>query len=61
LVCVSQAGWSQHLAAWEPSFFLSVMWHEEALCGLGAWGVRVLLILGGFILPSVSPVSQQDF
>jgi hypothetical protein len=40
--------WSQHLAAQEPSCFLSVVWHVEALWGLGVQGVRVLLILGGF-------------
>jgi hypothetical protein len=27
--------WSQHLAAQEPSWFLSVMWCGEALCSLG--------------------------
>jgi hypothetical protein len=27
----------------------------------GVWGVRVLLILCGFFLPSVAPMSQQDF
>jgi hypothetical protein len=31
--------WSQHLATWESSWLLSVMWHEEALCGLGVQGV----------------------
>jgi hypothetical protein len=24
------------------------MWHGEALCSLGVWGVGVLLLLGGF-------------
>jgi hypothetical protein len=37
------------------------MWHGEALYMLGAWGVGVLLLLGGFFLPSVAPMSQQDF
>jgi hypothetical protein len=36
-------------------------WHGEALCGLGVWDVWVLLLLCGFILPSVVPASQQDF
>jgi hypothetical protein len=49
------------LVVWEPSWFLSVTWHREALCGLGVWDVWVLLLLGGFILPSVVPASQQDF
>jgi hypothetical protein len=31
------------------------------LCGLGVQGVGVLLLLGGFFLPSVAPESQQDF
>jgi hypothetical protein len=47
--------------AWEPSWFLSVTWHGEALFGLGDWGVRVLLILGGFFSASEAPESQQDF
>jgi hypothetical protein len=53
--------WSRHLAVWEPFWFLSVTWRGEALCMLGVFGVRVLLLLGGFFLPSVAPVSQQDF
>jgi hypothetical protein len=43
----SQVG-SQYLVVWEPSWFLSVMWHGEAMCGLGAQGVVVLLLLGVF-------------
>jgi hypothetical protein len=42
---------------WEPSRFLSVMWCSDALCELGVQGVSVLLLLGGFYLPSVAPVS----
>jgi hypothetical protein len=53
--------WSRQLAAWGPSWFLNVTWCGEAMCGLEAWGVRFLLILGGFFLPSVVPASQQDF
>jgi hypothetical protein len=61
LVCISQAGLepasgstgallvSQCNVAWR-----SFLW-------LGVQGVRVLLILGGFFLPSVAPASQQDF
>jgi hypothetical protein len=39
--------WSQHLVAWEPSCFLSTMWHGEVLYGLGIWGFGILLLLGG--------------
>jgi hypothetical protein len=42
--------------AQQPSCFLSVMWHGEALYELGVQGVRVL-ILGGFLLLSVAPES----
>jgi hypothetical protein len=52
--------WSQHLAALEPSCFLSVTWHGEALYVLGVQGVKHL-ILSTFFLPGVAPVSQQDF
>jgi hypothetical protein len=45
--------WSQCLAVWEPSCFLSVMCHGEALYGLGVWGVRVLLLLGVFFFCQV--------
>jgi hypothetical protein len=39
------------------------MWHGEALCGLGVLGVGGLLMVfvGSFFLPSVTPASQQDF
>jgi hypothetical protein len=53
--------WSQCLVAQEPFCLFSVMWLGEALYGLGVCGVRVLLILSDSFLPSVSPVSQQDF
>jgi hypothetical protein len=32
----------------EPSWFLSVMWHGDDLCGLGVQGVGVSLLLVGF-------------
>jgi hypothetical protein len=35
---------SQHLSAREPSCFLSVTWHGEALYGLGVQGVRVWIL-----------------
>jgi hypothetical protein len=53
--------WSWHLAAWEPSCFLSITCCGEALYGLGVQGVGVLFLLGVFFLPSVAPESQQDF
>jgi hypothetical protein len=53
--------WSWCLVAQESSCFLSVMWYGEALYGLGVQGVKVLILLGAFLLPSVAPASQQDF
>jgi hypothetical protein len=53
--------WSQHLAAREPSCFLSVTWLGEALYWLGFQGVKILILLGAFFLPSVAPASQLDF
>jgi hypothetical protein len=41
--------------------FLSVTRHGEALYGLGAQGVRILILLGIFFLPSVAPATQQHF
>jgi ABC-type uncharacterized transport system involved in gliding motility auxiliary subunit len=37
------------------------MWHGEALYGLVVQGVRILLLLDGFFVPSVAPASQQNF
>jgi hypothetical protein len=45
LVYVSKQVWSWCLAAREPSWFLSVIWCGEALNGLGAKFVGVLLLL----------------
>jgi hypothetical protein len=53
--------WSWHLVAWQSSYFLNVTWHGEVLYRLGVQGVEVLILLGAFFLPSVAPVSQQDF
>jgi hypothetical protein len=63
LVCWMSAKqvWSWHPAAWEPSCFLSVMWHGEAFHGLGVQGIKVLILLGALFLPSVAPASQQCF
>jgi hypothetical protein len=53
--------WSWCLAVWEPSCFLSVTWHGEALYGLGVQSAAVLILFGALFLPSVAPASQQDF
>jgi hypothetical protein len=53
--------WSWHLVAQQPSCFLSLTWHGGALYGLGVQHVKVLIRFYVFLLPSVSPVSQQDF
>jgi hypothetical protein len=53
--------WSLQRVAWEPSCFFSVTWHREALYVLGVQGVKALIPLGALFLPSVAPVSQQDF
>jgi hypothetical protein len=52
---------SWHLVVQEPSCFLSVMWYGETFHRLGVQGVEVLILLGALFLPSVAPVSQQDF
>jgi hypothetical protein len=59
LVCQMSAKqvWSQHLAVWEPSYFLNVTWCGEAFHGLG----EVLILLGALFPPSVAPASQQHF
>jgi hypothetical protein len=36
------------------------MWHE-ALYGLDVQGFKVLILVGVLFLPSVPPVSQQNF
>jgi hypothetical protein len=44
---------SLHLAVREPSCFLSVMWHGEALYRLVDQGVKVLILLGDFFFCQV--------
>jgi hypothetical protein len=64
LTCWSESPkqiWSRHLLAQEPSWFLSVTWCGEALCGLWAQGVGVLLLLDGVFPPSRGSAPQQDF
>jgi hypothetical protein len=62
LACqVSPQLWSWCLVAWEPSFFLSVMWCGEAFHRLGVQNFKVLILLAALFLPIVAPVSQQRF
>jgi hypothetical protein len=53
--------WSQHLAAGEPSCFLSVTCHREALYGLGVQGVKALFPLGVVFLPSCGSSVSAKF
>jgi hypothetical protein len=53
--------WSQGLTEWESSCFLGVMWCGEALYRLGVQGVKALILLDAFFLPSMAPASQQGF
>jgi hypothetical protein len=46
---------------WEPSCFLSVMWHGDAFHGLGVQGIQVLILLAALFLPSVASASQWGF
>jgi hypothetical protein len=46
---------------WQLSCFLSITWHGEVFCGLGVQGVKVLILLGALLPPSVSPASQKGF
>jgi hypothetical protein len=65
LPTVLQALWSQQWwqlwQRWQPTDFLSEMWHGEAFQRLGVQGVEVSILVGGLFLPSMTPVSQQDF
>jgi hypothetical protein len=49
------------LAAREPSWFLLVLWCGEDMRGLVVWRCQSFAASWWFFLPSVSPVSQQDF
>jgi hypothetical protein len=37
------------------------MWHGEAVYGLEAPGVEILILFGAFFLPSVAAASHQNF
>jgi hypothetical protein len=53
VVCFSPAGRSWHLAAWEPSWFLCLPWHGDAMCGLGMWRSRSFTYSWWFFLQGV--------
>jgi hypothetical protein len=53
--------WSQFLAVWQPTCFLSVMWHGEVFHRLGVQNTKFLILLAALFPPSVAPVSQQGF
>jgi hypothetical protein len=61
VICISQAGRSWHLAAWEPSWFLCLIWSGDAMHGLGVWRSWGFASSWRFFLQGVSPVSLQDF
>jgi hypothetical protein len=48
MVCFSQASRSWHLVAWEPSWFLHLMWSGDAMSGLGLWRSQHFPSLSGF-------------
>jgi hypothetical protein len=50
-----------HLAVWEPSWFLRLMWSGDAMCMLGVWRCQSFASSWWFFLPDVSPSSLQDF
>jgi hypothetical protein len=62
-------GRSWHLAAWEPSWFLCLMWWAGgggmvvvyATCRLGVWRCGSFASSRWFFLPGVPPASLQDF
>jgi hypothetical protein len=49
------------LAAQEPSWFLHLRWHKDAMHGLGVWKCWRFAFSWWFFLQGVSPVSLQDF
>jgi hypothetical protein len=64
LTCWSESpkqGRSQHLVAWEASWFLHIVWCGEVMCRLGAQGCQNFASSWWYFLPGMSPASQQDF
>jgi hypothetical protein len=49
------------LLAWEPSWFLCLMWSGDAMHGLGVWRSQCFASSWWFFLPGVSPASLQEF
>jgi hypothetical protein len=49
------------LAAWELPWFLCISWFGEAMCRLGVWRCQSFASSWWFLMPGVSPASQQDF
>jgi hypothetical protein len=48
-------------AAWEPSWFLHLMWSGDAMCRLEVWRGQSFASSRWFFLLGESPVSLQDF
>jgi hypothetical protein len=61
VVCISGAGSSWHLALWEHSWFLCLMWSGDAMRGLGVWRSQSFASSLWCFIQSVSPASLQDF
>jgi hypothetical protein len=49
------------LVVWEPSWFLCITWHGEAMCGLQVQRCRSFATSWWFFLPGVSPASSAKF
>jgi hypothetical protein len=61
VVCFSWAGRSWCLVAWEPSWFLHLLWSRDAMHVLGVWWCQSFTSSWWFFLQGVSPASLQDF
>jgi hypothetical protein len=60
-LCLLKQSGSWHLAVWEPSWFLCLMWNRNAMHGLGVWKNQSLASSWWFFLPGISPASLPDF
>jgi hypothetical protein len=61
LVCVSQAGLEPVSSSVGALLFSQCNMAWRSFVRAGVQGVGVLILLGGFFLPSVAPASQQNF
>jgi hypothetical protein len=61
VVCFSCASKSWRLAAWEPPWFLCLLWSRDAMHGLGVWRCWTFASSWWFFLQGISPASLQDF